>query len=106
MHISFHSTSYKLNNCSINSQLSHKDLGVIICTDLQWHHHHDYMFGKAYKMFGITDVRTFSQSPLKLNYILPLSDHNIPIVQLYGDHIQFKILQNLNKFSEGQLSIS
>ena len=33
VHISFNSkfsTSYELNNCSINSQLSHKDLGVII----------------------------------------------------------------------------
>ena len=64
VHISFNSkfsTSYELNNCSINSQLSHKDLGVIICTDLQWHHHHDYILGKAYKMFGIIR-RTFSQS--------------------------------------------
>ena len=51
VHISFNpkfSTSYVLNNCSINSQLSHKDLGVIICTDLQWNHHHDYVLGKVY----------------------------------------------------------
>ena len=59
-HLTKFSTSYELNNCSINSQLSHKDLGVIICTDLQWHHHHDYILGKAYKMFGIIR-HTFSQ---------------------------------------------
>ena len=55
VHISFNSkfsTSYELNNCSINSQLSHEDMGVIICTDLQWHHHHDYKLSKVYKMFG------------------------------------------------------
>ena len=64
VHISFNSklfTSYDLNNCLINSQLSHKDLGVIISTDLQWHHHHDYVLGKAYKIFDIIR-RTFSQS--------------------------------------------
>ena len=61
VHISFSSklpTSYILNECPINSSSSHKDLGVIV-SNLQWHHHHDHILGKAYKTLGIIR-RTFS----------------------------------------------
>ena len=92
MHISFNSkfsTSYELNNCLINSQLSHKDLGVIICTNLQWHHHHDCVLGKHVKCLVLFDIPLVNQiqSLTKLNYVLPLSDHSSPTVQSYDDHI-------------------
>ena len=65
VHISFSSkppTSYILSNeCPINSPSSHKDLGVIVSSDLQWHQHHDHILGKAYKTLGIIR-RTFSHS--------------------------------------------
>ena len=83
VHISFSSklpTSYILNNCPINSSSSHKDLGVIVSTDLQWHHHHDHILGKAYKTLGI--IRRIlvikTQPLLNSNYIFLLSNLNSP----------------------------
>ena len=49
------------NECPINLPSSHKDLGVIVSSDLQWHHHHDHILGIAYKILGIIK-RTFSRS--------------------------------------------
>ena len=45
-----------------------------------WYHHHEYVFGRAYKMFGII-LCIFSQSNSvtiamsKSNYIVYVSDH-------------------------------
>lgn len=67
VHISFNSklsTIYELHNCSINSQPS---LDIIICADLQWYHHHEYVFGRAYKMFDIIWC-IFSQSNSVTSY--------------------------------------
>ena len=63
VHISYNfkfSTSYTINNLIINSESFHKDLGVIISSDLQWNHHHDYVLDKAYKILGVIR-HTFSQ---------------------------------------------
>ena len=82
VHISFSSKlpkSYILNNCPINLPASHKDLGVIVSSDLMWHHHHDHILRKAYKTLGIIR-RTFSHSnsattKLKLYFSYQISAH-------------------------------
>ena len=63
VHISYNSkfsTSYAINNLIINSESFHKHLGVIISSDLQWSHHHDYVLDKAHKILGVIR-HTFSQ---------------------------------------------
>jgi len=59
-HLSFNqkfSTSYTTNGTTINSLAAHKDLGVLICNNLEWSPHQDYVLTKACLIH-----RTFSKS--------------------------------------------
>ena len=109
VHISFNSKlftsyTYELNNCLVNSQSSHKDLGVIISTDLQWHHHHDNILSKAYKIFGIIR-RTFSQSN-SVTTTIKLYTSLVRSQLTYCSVIwQSHLIQDITKFSEGQPNI-
>jgi len=54
-------TSYTINGSTIPSLYEHKDLGVLICSNLEWGPHLDCILAKAYKTLGLIR-RTFSQS--------------------------------------------
>ena len=64
IHISFNckiSTSYNIRDTPINSNHSHKDLGIIINDSLNWNFHHDAILGKAYRTLGLIR-RTFNKT--------------------------------------------
>ena len=64
IHLSFKSkiaTTYKLLYDPIITNTTHKDLGIILSTDLSWNHHHEYITSKAYRMLGLLR-RTLSKS--------------------------------------------
>ena len=46
-----HATTNSINNSIIHSVNSHhKDLGIVVSDDLQWHLQHKYILDKSYKM--------------------------------------------------------
>ena len=64
--ISFKSTlqtSYTIGRSSISKVDSHKDLGIILSSNLTWDAHYDHIISKAYSILGLLR-RTFSP----LNY--------------------------------------
>ena len=50
--------SYSINNATISSVCTQKDLGVILSFDMQWRPHYTLITQRAYKMLGLTR-RTF-----------------------------------------------
>ena len=44
---------YSLNDHILNTSSSHKDLGIIISSDLYWSDHFQYISSQAYKTFGL-----------------------------------------------------
>ena len=63
-HLSFNQkspTSYMIDGTTINSLPTHKDLGVLISSNLEWSPHLNNVLTKAYKTLGLIR-RTFSQS--------------------------------------------
>ena len=51
--------SYFLNQHQLLVTNSHKDLGIIVSSNLDWIDHYNYISGQAYKIFGLLH-RTFS----------------------------------------------
>ena len=51
--------SYFLNQHQLSVTNSHKDLGSIVSSNLDWTDHYNYISGQAYKIFGLLR-RTFS----------------------------------------------
>ena len=45
--------TYYINNRCITSKQNHKDLGVLMRTDLSWSDHYDYILSIAYKTMGL-----------------------------------------------------
>ena len=45
--------SYFLNRHQLSVTNSHKDLGIIVFSNLDWTDHYNYIFGQAYKIFGL-----------------------------------------------------
>jgi hypothetical protein len=54
------SSQYKLCGSHINRLDFAKDLGTIVESKLYFHHHVDYIFSKALKLFGLIRVTTLS----------------------------------------------
>jgi hypothetical protein len=52
-------TSYSMNGIDISEVESHKDLGIILASDLSWSRHHDYILARAYGKLSQVR-RTFS----------------------------------------------
>ena len=64
VHVSYNSkisTSYSINDSIINLKSHHKDLGIVVSDDLQWHLHHNYILDKSYKILGMIR-RAFGKS--------------------------------------------
>ena len=64
VHVSYNSkisTSYSINDSMINLKSHHKDLGIVVSDDLQWHLHHNHILDKSYKILGMIR-RTFGKS--------------------------------------------
>ena len=97
-------TSYELNNSAINSLLSHKDLGVIISTNLEWHHHHDYMCLAKYTKFLVSfDVLSVNQIQLalKLNYIASYLPYQITGHLLFNYMVTY-LIRDITKLEQVQ----
>ena len=45
--------SYFLNKHQLSVTNSHKDLGIIVSSNLNWTDHYNYISGQAYKIFGL-----------------------------------------------------
>ena len=64
VHVSYNSkisTSYSINDSTINLKSHHKDLGIVVSDDLQWHLHHNHILDKSYKILGMIR-RAFGKS--------------------------------------------
>jgi len=68
-------TSYSIGNSSIPKVSTHRDLGIIISSDLDWEPHHKYIISKAYKMLGLlrrsfsTNITTISKKQLYISLV-------------------------------------
>ena len=76
IHLSFKSkiaTTYKLLDDPIITNTTHKDLGIILSTDLSWNHHHEYITSKAYRMLGLLRRTLSKSSNISVKKLLYLS---------------------------------
>ena len=64
--------SYFLNNSPISLTVSHKDLGVIISSDLSWSNHYRHIITSAYKSLGLIR-RSFTTTSISAKRQLYLS---------------------------------
>jgi len=47
------STTYSIGSTNISKVCKHKDLGIVISSDLNWERHYNSVLAKAYKMLGL-----------------------------------------------------
>ena len=77
---------YTLNASEILQKETHRDLGIIMCSDLSWNSHCVSICQKAYKIFGLLR-RTFSSHSVKVknSYISHWLDQRYRTAHLFGD---------------------
>ena len=64
IHLSFNTkfpTSYNIDDSLIISSNTHRDLGIILFTDLSWRNHYHHILSKAYRTLGLLR-HTFSHA--------------------------------------------
>ena len=101
IHLSFKSkiaTTYKLLDDPIITNTTHKDLGIILSTDLSWNHHHEYITSKAYRMLGLLRRTLSKSSNISVKKLLYLSLVRSQII--YGSPIWRPFLIKDIKFIE------
>ena len=97
-------TTYNINLSTITRADTHRDLGILVSSNLSWEPHYQYIIVKAYKLPGLLR-RTFSTHNTISNYIYPLFAPSYCIVQSHGNHISSNTCTFLNKFNTEQPSI-
>ena len=53
------STSYSIGSNVISKVCTHKDLGIVISSDLNWEPHYNFILSEAYKMLGLYTTMFF-----------------------------------------------
>ena len=103
--ISFHSHpphtthSYHVDNNTISLHSHHKDLGIIISSDLSWNNHYNYISSRAYKLLGLLRLSFSSinsQSGKKLLYISLIRSQLSYSSQIWQPHL-LKDIQSLER---------
>ena len=74
-----HSANYSINNSIIDSNTLHRDLGILVSSDLTWDNHYSSIISKAYKsLYFIRRATSNSHSPYtKLSLYKSLTRPNI-----------------------------
>ena len=102
-------TSYTIGTSLITKVESHKDLGIILSSNLTWDAHYNHIIAKAYSILGLLR-RTFSPQNLtkskKQLYIYLLFDPNYYTAQFYGNHTLSNIPSNSNEYNGEPPNIS
>ena len=84
------STNYHMANDQLPQQVSHRDLGVLLSSDLSWSHRYDHICANAYKSLGLL-CRTFpnchSIQAKKALYITLVRSKLVYNSQLWNPHL-------------------
>ena len=111
VHMSFKpklQTTYNINLSAITRADTHRDLGILVSSNLSSEPHYQYIIAKVYKLLGLLR-RTFSThniiSSKKQLYIYPLFTPSYCIVQSCENHISSNTSTFLSKFNAEQPSI-
>ena len=100
--------TYTINHPRVSSTNHHKDLGVIMTSNLSWSRHHHLIITRAYRSLGLIR-RSFSTTiPPTPNssFLYLLSDHSWPTALPFGDPIYWKTSSYLREFKNVPRSIS
>ena len=63
-------SEYNIDNTPVEHVNQHRDLGIILSTDLSWKHHYNHMISRAYKTLHFVRCITSSQHSPKTKLLL------------------------------------